>query len=93
MATVLTRLTPIAASWPCRLVVFGFGAAVLWLYGVRIFAGLLNPMNVIHFALAAYLGLSALASFALMPLKDAWLLLFIAPAVLIVGADMVLPRP
>ena len=92
MTTVVTRLTPIAASWPCRLVVLGFGAAVLWLYEVRIIAGLLNPMNVIHFALAAYLGLAVLASFALVALKDAWLLLFIAPAILIVGADMVVPR-
>lgn len=74
------------------MLVLGFAAAVLWLYGVRIFLGLLNPMSALHFALAAYLGLTVVASLAFVALKDAWLLLFIVPAFFVVGADLVVPR-
>jgi hypothetical protein len=71
-------------------VAVAWGVAVLWFYGFRIFAGLINPMDLIHFGVAAYFGLAVMAAFALFVLKDAWLLGFIVPAAALIGVDMML---
>jgi hypothetical protein len=92
MMSAGATLKVVAASLPCRVLAIGLGVAVIWLYGFRIFAGLINPMNFAHFALAIYLLLAAIAAFALYFLRDPWLLGFILPAAFLIGADAVWPH-
>jgi hypothetical protein len=55
MTSAVANLRLVAASLPCRVLAIAFAVTLFWFFGASIFAGLINPMNLIHFGVTVYL--------------------------------------